>query len=452
MVQTGAAVAAAAVVQTHLKPSLSLAARGARGGPRAWLRRHRQRGEGCLLLAAYVVADVGKLVLVRWANNKREAADSFHPSSVILVQLVFSALIALGIAGSLEGKHGIREAVRLWPVVRCTPMSAFFFVSQACTVRALLYVDEATVKLSTQLILPLTACLSVWLVPGCQYSKQQWVTICTICVGTLAFNAVQAEGGGDAGAPGSALDDAAARDREARALGLVLCGAVVVANSLGSVVGERFLKGASEVPWVCLKAQMLLAEISLVVFVLWAVEVPRAGRGWLYGWDGRVLLCALGWVPATWLSTLVTTRFSTVVKNVAQCVSTLVTYFAVLLGPSGEKHSASSTLLALVVVLCVGTFTLQCRQEELGATARCLHEAATLNVGPAWVRGRTDGEALVRFHLVSNFMEHASTPLSSSHRSRVGSSCDAADLGGGLALGWAGGQRQRNGWARSETA
>jgi len=328
---------------------------------RAALAMVRKRAFQALLLILYVAADAGKMFLVVWANSGRDGEEAFHPSSVLLVQLLVSALIALGIGQLQVGCRAVCAAIHPLNVARCSPVSALFFLSKISTIAALTYVDAGTVKLSTQLILPCTAVLSVWFVRGSAYSTDQWVSILTICLGTLAFHAVQME------AEGQALqlsEGDLADHRERWVQGLCLCGVVVLANSLGSVVGEGFLKGGKGQPLACLKAQLVLAELCVISLWLVCYESPRSQRGWFAGWDWRVLVCALGWVPSTWMSTIITARFSTVVKNVMQCVSTLLTYFLSLMGPDGKPHNGASTLVAFVVILTIGTLSLQMGQPE----------------------------------------------------------------------------------------
>jgi len=323
------------------------------------LRGCGRGGTKLLLLSVYVTADVGKMFLVRWANQDRSVEETFLPSSVILVQLLVSCFMALVITAAQVGSHGVVVAVHPISTLRCVPVAAFFFASKACTVAALGFVNAGTVKLSTQLILPCTAVLSVWMIADRQYSLEQWLSIFTICISTLAFNAIQigAEASTAAEAP---LSAEAEMRQKATAIGLSLCGVVVVANSVGSVVGERFLKGGSAMPLACLKAQLVQAELLVVLTVLAFFEGPRSGRGWFFGWDWRVLICALGWVPSTWMSTIITARFSTVVKNVVQCVSTLLTYFLALAGIGGQQANApAATPAALIIVLSVVTLALQ---------------------------------------------------------------------------------------------
>jgi len=316
----------------------------------SWFRQHSM---SLLLMAGYVSADTGKMLLVCWANNYRKA-ESFLPSSLLLVQLLISAAIAFGMAVMQVGAPGLTAAVHPLNIARCMPVAAFFFLSKACTVSALGHVDAGTVKLSTQLILPCTALLSTILIAGRRYSREQWVSIITICFGTLAFHGVQIE----AEAANAGSKQQAADRWEARLVGLVLCGIVVLANSVGSVVGERFLHAFKDTPLACLKAQLVLAELVVVVAVLSGWEAPQRGGGWFVGWDWRVLICAIGWVPATWMSTLITARFSTVVKNLVQCFSTVTTYFLSLIH-SERDHYPCETLLALVVMMSVWTFSLQ---------------------------------------------------------------------------------------------
>merc|ERR1712008_117091 len=146
---------------------------------------------------------------------------------------------------------------------------------------------------------------------------------------------------------------------EVRAVGFTLCGVVVLANAVGSVLGERLLKGEIGTPLACMKARLVLAELFLVTIVLNFVEAPSRGCSWFDGWNWRVAICAAGWVPATWCSTLITARFSTVVKNLVQCLSTMITYILSLMDPTNTVHPPAATLLALIVLFSVSTFSLQ---------------------------------------------------------------------------------------------
>merc|ERR1719235_257874 len=127
---------------------------------------------------------------------------------------------------------------------------------------------------------------------------------------------------------------------------------------------------------ICLKSHLLLAELLLAAAV---GSAQGSARGWFAGWDGRTVLCALGWVPSAWMSTVITTRFSSVVKNVMQCVATMATYF---LEPS-ERRTTPCTLVALVISLTVVAFSLQSPSPEAhdkadGASTGDVHESELL--------------------------------------------------------------------------
>lgn len=319
--------------------------------------RVRQHGLQALLLVLYIVADAGKMFLVVWANNGRSAQHTFLPSSLLLVQLCVSAVIALGISGLQVGSKAVYHAMHPRNVASCMPVSALFFLSKTSTIAALAYVDAGTVKLSTQLILPCTAVLSVWLIQGSRYTVQQWISILAICMGTLAFHAVQIEAEGQAHADSG---HEWVEQRQKWVTGLSLCGIVVLANSFGSVVGERFLKKGKDTPLACLKAQLVLAELCVISMFLLCYERPRSCKTHIFeGWDWRVLACSLGWVPSTWMSTIITARFSTVVKNVMQCISTLITYFMAVVLHTGQRHTLGGDMVALMVIMTIGTLTLQ---------------------------------------------------------------------------------------------
>lgn len=300
-------------------------------------------------MGGYVAVDTFKLLLVSWAYRR----GAFMVSSMLLIQLTLSWLLAMSIVEVRMGWSGVLATLEPGGVARCVPVSLAFFISKACTVRALQYVDAGTIKLTTQLVLPNTALLSVWFMKDRRYTAQQWLSIATICMATMAFHAAQL---GAECPHGSACLPASGAG--ARAVGLALCGVVVLSNSLGSVGGERLMKAtSSSFPLHCLNAQLLLAEVLVVVFAMAFESQSRAG---LCG-TSRVLICAIGWVPATWLSVLVTARFSTVVKNSLQCVSALCTYFLELLFQQEMRHSLAATMMAFVTLLSVLTFTLQTR-------------------------------------------------------------------------------------------
>ncbi|CAJ1443568.1 unnamed protein product, partial [Effrenium voratum] len=122
-------------------------------------------------------------------------------------------------------------------------------------------------------------------------------------------------------------------------------------NCFGALLAENFLKGTGALYEQ--KAQLLLGEVlvnSLLVFVaplcimdpeVRAVHSPWE-RGFFSGWDRRVLICAVLWIPAGWSATFLVKRCSTLMKTTAQASSSVLTYiFSVVplsSGPSTWMH------------------------------------------------------------------------------------------------------------------
>jgi len=86
-------------------------------------------------------------------------------------------------------------------------------------------------------------------------------------------------------------------------------------------------------------------------------------RGFWTGWDHRVLICAIVWIPAGWTATMLVKRCSNLLKTIAQATSSVLTYvFSVfpltLVGPplTPEPLSSPVVLLAIAVMFAALTF------------------------------------------------------------------------------------------------
>lgn len=310
--------------------------------PKAVVLRQFQNVAVCL---AYIAADGGKLILVSWLNSTHLGADgkpAYSAAAVLLCQQTFSLLLALTLSAYIDGSEGFLKAVRLSDVLRFVPVSMSFVISKVATILALAYLDAGTVKIATQIILPCSALLSRVLLAR-HYKLLHWLTILTICLSSMAFNALQIEGD--------------AQHQKADWTGLAYCVVVILSNSFGSLLGEMQLRKAVGYSLPTVKSQLLQGEI-LVLLATLMVDQAASERGWFTGWDWRVIACAIGWVPSTWLSTLVTRRFSTVTKNVLQCASTMATVLFAGLMSSGATLTLPTTLLAWLTVQSVLTFVL----------------------------------------------------------------------------------------------
>lgn len=140
-------------------------------------------------------------------------------------------------------------------------------------------------------------------------------------------------------------------------------------NCLGALLVEKFLKGhrgrLREQ-----KSHLLCGEIVINALILFttpmAVRDPSQSvfhRGFFAGWDHRVLICAIVWIPAGWTATMLVKRCSNLLKTIAQATSSVLTYvFSVfpvtLVGPplTPEPLSSPVVLLAVAVMFAALTF------------------------------------------------------------------------------------------------
>lgn len=109
-------------------------------------------------------------------------------------------------------------------------------------------------------------------------------------------------------------------------------------------------------------------------------------RGFFAGWDRRVLICAIVWIPAGWTATTLVKRCSNLLKTISQCTSSVLTYIfsmfpLTLVGPplTPEPLSSPVILLAISVLLSALTFG--------GASAAI---SAAIKDGQDWQRQRVN--------------------------------------------------------------
>ncbi|CAK0893817.1 unnamed protein product, partial [Prorocentrum cordatum] len=118
-------------------------------------------------------------------------------------------------------------------------------------------------------------------------------------------------------------------------VGVLLILMAIASNSLGALFMEKFLKSGKggQARLHVQKCQLLLGEVGVNALLLLAVPLaghraaPATWRGGLFaGWDMRVLVCMLVWIPAGWTATLLVKRCCNLRKTVAQGTSGVLTY------------------------------------------------------------------------------------------------------------------------------
>jgi len=294
------------------------------------------------------------------------------------VQTSLSLLVGLGIAASPsislralrvslhpEWRRRVRRCLDFRSVLEQLPVSFCLCLSKLCLVMALERLDAGTVRVFGQSSLPLVG-LSSALFFSRRYSAQQWCSLVAISVALVTFYYVKAEV--------QLKKEALARPigRRIEMAGVLLILGSITFNLLGALLVERFLKGhhgrLHEQKTHLLMGEVAVNAVLVFVVPLFLDEQLREvhspwHRGFFAGWDHRVFICAVVWIPAGWTATTLVKRCSNLLKTISQATSSVLTYvFSVfpvtLVGPplTPEPLSSPVVLLAIAVMFAALTF------------------------------------------------------------------------------------------------
>jgi len=369
-----------------------------------------------LLVLSFIFLDATKPLLMTWTHRSTEQKrEQFIHGTFVLVQTSISLLVGLIIAAGPR-IHLVSLSIRLHPrwrqrIGRCVhpravlqrlPVSGCLCMSKLFLVMALGRLDAGTVRVFGQASLPLVGLGSALFFKR-RYTLQQWASVVAISVALVTFYYVKAEVQASRAQQEVHVHEHSHSRRRRRlpvvdedalsrpeVAGVLFVLASICFNCCGAFLMERFLKGAGrsvDGKIFVQKSQLLLGEVAInsaVVFVIPLFlqdDELRAAyspwhRGFFAGWDKRVFLCALVWIPAGWTATMVVKRCSNLLKIIAQGTSSVLTYiFTIvplhrgprqwsyivsLFGPplAPEPVSSPIVLLAVTVMLatiCFGT-------------------------------------------------------------------------------------------------
>lgn len=346
---------------------------------------------GCLVLC-FILLDATKPLLVTWATAQKAPSERFILGTFVLVQTTLSLLVGLGLAMAPtlalaplrlrlhpEWRVRVYRCVEPREVLKRLPVSGCLCFSKLLLVMALGRLDAGTVRVFGQASIPLVGVSSA-LFFSKRYTLQQWASLAAISIALITFYYVKAE----VQKKNCQILERREPSQRLEVVGVLLILCSIAFNCLGALLVEKFLKGNKSRLHVQ-KAQLLLGEVivntGLIVVVPFCYTDPelRAAnspwvRGFFAGWDGRVLLCAIVWIPAGWTATMLVKRCSNLLKTVAQSTSSVLTYaFSVLplssgprfwsylvtlLGPplTPEPLSSPVILLAVTVMLAAISF------------------------------------------------------------------------------------------------
>jgi len=246
------------------------------------------------------------------------------------------------------------------------PISCCICFSKLCLVIALGRLDAGTVRVFTQSSIPLVGLGSAIFLQR-RYSVQQWCSLTAISLALIAFYFVKAEV--------EETKHAQPHNLECRSFdssGVFLILSSIAFNLLGAVLMETFLKGH------CgrlheQKVHLLIGEVAVNTLLIFIVPLLHSDpllraeqspwhRGFFAGWDHRVLICAIVWIPAGWTATMLVKRCSNLLKTIAQATSSVLTYvFSVapvtLVGPPLTPEPMSWPVISLAIAVMFSALT-----------------------------------------------------------------------------------------------
>lgn len=344
-----------------------------------------------LLVLCFIFLDATKPMLMTWAHDQKEPDEQFNHSEFVLVQTFLSLMVGLAIAvrpqmyilhhmcpGDWlivhpEWRVRLASCLDMRAVIKQMPVSMCLCLSKILLVTALSRLDAGTVRVFGQSSLPLVG-VSAALFFSKRYTLQQWFSLTAVSVALVTFYYVKAQ------VQLSEKGLAIPAGRRINMAGVLITIASIGFNCLGAVLVEKFLKEKRgklhEQKSQLLFGEVLVNAVFVFVFPLFIMDEAHSPyhRGFFAGWDIRVLICTLVWIPAGWTATMLVKRCSNVVKTMAQSTSGVLTYvFSVLpvscgprwwpnvvgfFGPplTPEPFSSPVVLLAVTVMLSALTF------------------------------------------------------------------------------------------------
>ncbi|CAJ1337930.1 unnamed protein product [Effrenium voratum] len=338
-----------------------------------------------LLVISFILLDAAKPFVVSWAHANKAPEEAFNNCTLVLVQTSLS--MAVGLLVATRPAVRLRSCVpqvqlhegwrgRVWrclepaAVRRQLPVSFCLVMSKLCLIMALEKLDAGSVRVLCQSSLPVVGVCGALLFRK-RYSAMQWCSLAGVTVALGCFYYVKHQvkqqareqvslhhevvERGPAGVLDLDLDSSAAA-------GSMLALASISFNCLGAVLVEKFLKKRSgelyeqKTQLLCGEVLFNIALLALLPF-LFLDPKERAfnsvwHRGFFAGWDMRVLICALVWLPGGWTATMLVKEASNVLKVVAQGAASVLTY-VFSLTPLVPTRSAREPVSPPVVVLAL---------------------------------------------------------------------------------------------------
>jgi len=288
----------------------------------------------------FVTLDASKNLAVSWA------ARNGHMCAPLAICSKNGLSIGCGmmLATILDGSQGVWKCLDIRRAVRVLPIAWSFAAAQIFSLQALRAFDAGSLKIISQVNLPITALLS-WLVLDRRLSAQQWLATILLFILSVAFLQVRMlffE-------PFHQADKKLLERTPDKVIGMFYCLAGITLSCCASILAERFLKVRCEVPFYIQKTNLMLGELVASIFMV-KLNPERDTCTWEQVWDWRQAPIILLWVTHGWIAGLLVKQCSALVKNISHILSALVIYFGPGWLSTESAHEWPVTLAGALVL------------------------------------------------------------------------------------------------------
>mmetsp|Transcript_13769 Transcript_13769/g.37279 ORF Transcript_13769/g.37279 Transcript_13769/m.37279 type:complete len:416 (+) Transcript_13769:70-1317(+) len=282
------------------------------------------------LLASIKAHDV---LLKAFSQGQERGAERYSPSCVVLVTGLVSVFIGNVYAFCRpQGQSRLAAVGECWSPRRIMFMgvpASLFTLSIVLKFVGLGYTDAAIMMAVDQMGLLVTAVLGSRFARKA-YSRQQWVALLCVTLGSFWFCQAQARSK-------TRIETAAAHSFDANVLGVLLCSVSMLASALGGIASELLLKTHSGTPFHVQKTHMEMAGVGAALFSCRVLEPAFYGsctlrdRGLFAGWNRWTVAIFLLSLAKTWLAAMVVCVLDTIAYSLTGTAALLLVYAEELL-------------------------------------------------------------------------------------------------------------------------
>jgi hypothetical protein len=372
--------------------------------PRMWERLQSHAGLALQIVVLFLVVDTYAAcpLTVSWAKVLGTGVDGlpvkgrpFKEGSVIIVSWALIAFVGVLLSLVTGGMRQVRECFDWRLICLFAPAGIAWALADVCEVLAVARIDPATYGVISQARL-LGSAAACWMLRGMTQSRLQWGILVSLSLVCMAYcflpdytstvpNSVRLlrwrlrNGALLTVKVRPKIQDSNGSSMEEQILGAVFALGKVALSVLGGVYGESCFKVSGKdgttAPLHVQMTQVSFSSILAAASGYWIIcscqgEDPKEFFSGPDGsWTYRTLLVACMYCWREWICNLCVKRFDSLVKNICNAVSLVVTYSFTVLITREKDFSALKVLLLVAIVMEVVNYCVTRRQPAVPAKA-----------------------------------------------------------------------------------